>query len=406
MQLSALPYHVKVKDHFYNQSKTWQFFASAKTKAGQLLDFKAELLKNSYKFDPAIDKTIYEKVNLVKEKLGLEHLPVTVYQAQYTDELNASIVYLNNEAHIVFSGKIIQLLSEEELVAVLAHEVTHIKLYSMLNGDMEVADRIITSIANNHNSEASYYETARLFKLYTEIFCDRGAFTVVGNTAPVITSLVKIATGLDNINAESYINQADEIFSIDEASSQAKAISHPENFIRAKAIDLWSKKNIEAEEEIIKMIEGVAQLDQLDFFKQQELTKVTKNFLQLYLKPKWFQTSMVIGLAKQYFTDFSWKEDAILTPKMIEEIAIAHNSVKEYLGYILLDFCLLDPTLEEIPMGWAFQFSEDVQLKEIFDTIIKKELKYSDKKLQQHKAKMLAAYYEVKESEAEQIYER
>ncbi|MEO6455373.1 MAG: M48 family metalloprotease, partial [Ginsengibacter sp.] len=269
MQLSALPYHAKVKDHFYNQSKTWQFFASAKTKEGQLVEFKAELLKNSYKFDPAIDKSIYEKVNLAKDKLGLESLPVTVYQAQYTDELNASIVYLNNEAHIVFSGKIIQLLSQEELVAVLAHELTHIKLYSMLNGDMEVADRIITSIANNHNSEASYYETARLFKLYTEIFCDRGAFIAVGNTAPVITSLVKIATGLDNINAESYIKQAEEIFSIDGASSQAKAVSHPENFIRAKAIDLWSKKNKDAEEEIIKMIEGVAQLDQLDIFKQE-----------------------------------------------------------------------------------------------------------------------------------------
>ena len=89
MQLSALPYHAKVKDHFYIQTKTWQFFASAKTKESQLLEFKAELLKNSYKFDSAIDKTIYEKVNLVKEKLRLENLPVTVYQAQYTEELNA-----------------------------------------------------------------------------------------------------------------------------------------------------------------------------------------------------------------------------------------------------------------------------------------------------------------------------
>ncbi|MEO6452621.1 MAG: peptidase M48, partial [Ginsengibacter sp.] len=177
------------------------------------------------------------------------------------------------------------------------------------------------------------------------------------------------------------------------------------NFIRAKAIDLWSKKNKDAEEEIIKMIEGVAQLDQLDIFKQEELAKFTKNFLQLYLKPKWFQTSMVIGLAKQYFADFSWKEDAVIIPKIIEEVTNAHNSVKDYLGYILLDFCLLDPTLEEIPMGWAFQFSEDVQLKEVFNDIVKKELKYSDKKLQQHKAKMLAAYYEVKESEVEQIYE-
>jgi hypothetical protein len=405
MELSAIPYHIKVKDHFFQQSKTWQFFASAKTKADQLVLFKTELLKNTYKFNQETDTALYYKVNTVKEKLGLQNLPVTIYQAQYTDELNASIVYLENEAQIVFSGRIMQLLNEDELLAVLAHELTHIKLYSMLGGDMETADRIITSIANNFNSEASYFETARLFRLYTEIFCDRGAFAVLGNTAPVITSLVKLATGLDHVNAESYVKQAEEIFSVAGAGSQANAVSHPENFIRAKAIDLWSKKNKEAEDEIIKMIEGTVHLDQLDIFKQKELSNLTRTFLQLYLKPKWFQTSMVTGLAKQYFADFSWKEDAKISDTTINRINGADASVREYFAYVLLDFCLLDPNLENIPLGWAFQFAEDMQLKDVFDNIIRKELKFSDKKLQQHKAKTLAAYYEVKENQSEQIYE-
>ena len=122
-----------------------------------------------------MNTSIYDKVNIAKEKLALQDLPVTVYQAQYTDELNASIVYLDKEAHIVFSGPVTKLFDEEELLAVLSHELTHVKLYSMLDGELEVADRIITAIANHNNSEASYYETARLFRLYTEIFCDRGA---------------------------------------------------------------------------------------------------------------------------------------------------------------------------------------------------------------------------------------
>ena len=95
----------------------------------------------------------------------------------------------------------------------------------------------------------------------------------------------------------------------------------------------------------------------------------------------------------------------LLTEKLIGTLANAHSSVKDYLGYVLLDFALVDSTLEEIPAGWAFQFAEDAQLKETYDAIVKKELKLSDKKLQQHKQKMLAAYYEVKENEAEQIYE-
>lgn len=402
--LTVLSYHQKVKDHFKQQSKTWDYFATTKNKEDQLLQFKTELLKNTYKFDPATEHFIYDKVKIVKEKLDLQNLPATVYQAQYTDELNASIVYLSNEAHIVFSGPITKLLDEEELLAVLAHELTHIKLYSMLDGHLEVADRIITAIANNYSSEASYFETARLFRLYTEIFCDRGAYTVLEKTGPVITSLVKVSTGLDKVNAESYVKQADEIFSAN-TTTKTSGVSHPENFIRAKAIQLWHDKKEVAEEEIIRMIEGISDLDQLDIFRQKELTQLTRNFLQLFLKPKWFQSTMVISQAKQYFPDFTWDEKAVLNEKLIETIGSAHQSVKDYLGYILLDFALVDKTLEEIPSGWAFQFAEDMQLRDSYDTIIKKELKLSDKKLHQHKQKMLSAYYEVKENESEQIYE-
>ena len=402
--LSALSYHKKVKDHFRQQLKTWDYFAGTKNKEDQLQQFKTELLKNTYKFDPATESFIYDKLNVAKEKLDLQNLPITVYQAQYTDELNASIVYLNNEAHIVFSGPITKLLDEEELLAVLAHELTHIKLYSMLDGELEVADRIITAIANNYNSDASYFETARLFRLYTEIFCDRGAYTVLEKTSPVISSLVKATTGLDKVNADSYVKQADEIFSADN-SIKAATVSHPENFIRAKAIHLWHEKKEAAEEEIIKMIEGISDLDQLDIFRQTELMQLTRRFLQLFLKPKWFQSTMIISLAKQYFADFAWDEKALLDEKLIETISKSHQSVKDYLSYILLDFALADASLEEIPSGWTFQFAEDMQLKDGYDSIIKKELRLSDKKLQQHKQKTLNAYYEVKENEGEQIYE-
>ena len=402
--LQSLPYHQKVREHFKSQPKTWDYFTVEKNKEGQLEQFKSELLKNTYKFDPTVDNFIYDKLTIAKEKLDLQNLPVTVYQAQYTDELNATIVYLNGEAHIVFSGPITKLLDDEELLAVLAHELTHIKLYSMLDGDVEVADRIITAIANNHNSDASYYETARLFRLYTEIFCDRGAYKVTGKTAPVITSLVKASTGLDKVNAESYLKQADEIFS---AQSDLKTIgiSHPENFIRARAIELWHQKKELAEPEIIKMIEGYSNLDQLDIFKQKELANLTRQYLQLFLKPKWFQSTMVISQAKQYFTDFSLDAKAVLDEKTIELLSALHTSVKDYLAYVLLDFVLIDPTMEEIPAGWAIQFAEDAQLKDMYDAILKKEMKFSDKKLQQYKEKMLAAYYEVKENEGEQIYE-
>ncbi|MBP7554732.1 MAG: M48 family metalloprotease [Chitinophagaceae bacterium] len=402
--LTPLPYHRQVRDYFRQQTKTWDYFALAKNKEEQLNEFKTELLKNTYKFDPVADQGIYSKIDLAKNKLGLTELPVTVYQAQYTEELNAAIVYINREAHIVFSGPVITLLTEEELLAVLAHELTHIKLYSLLDGELEIADRIITAIANNHSSEAAYYETARLFRLYTEIFCDRGALLVTGNHEPVITSLVKMSTGLQQVQAEAYLRQADEIFAAD-AKTRSAGISHPENFIRAKAVQLSHNQAAEVEKTVSNMVEHTIELDRLDIFQQQEMAILTRRFLQLFLKPRWIQSPLVISLARQYFADFAWDETAVLDAAFIEKLNDFHSSIKDYLAYVLFDFVIVDPSLDQVPAGWAFQFAEDAQLKEQLDAIVRKEGKLSDKKLQQHKQKSLAAYYAVKENEGEQIYE-
>lgn len=408
----ALPYQLKVRDYFKQQTSTWEFFAAARTREEQLVSFQTELLKNTYQFRRETDTALYEKIDLAREKLGLGALPVTAYQAQYANdpELNASIVYLHQEAHIVFSGPILARLNDAELLAVIAHELTHVRLYTLLDGDLEVADRIITAIANNYNSDPPYYETARLFKLYTEIFCDRGAYAVLGDTGPMITSLVKIATGLSEVNAESYNRQADAVFSA-EPGTQSVMPTHPENFIRTRALRLWHEQQGEAppgeaaEDVICRMIEGKPELDRLDLFTQRELNDLTKLFLQEYLRPKWFQSTLVMGLAREYFpmgkeggagrSENGGGEAGLSEAsreRLLDIITGAHPSIRDYFAYVLLDFVLADPSLEEMPAGRAFEFAEEMQLTAAYDLVYKKELQLSDKKWQQHKQRVHEAY--------------
>jgi hypothetical protein len=428
----ALPYQLKVRDYFKQQASTWEFFAAARTREEQLVSFQTELLKNTYQFRRGTDTALYEKIDLVREKLELGALPVTAYQAQNANdpELNASIVYLHREAHLVFSGPILERLNEAELLAVIAHELTHIRLYTLLEGDLEVADRIITAIANNYNSDPPYYETARLFRLYTEIFCDRGAYAVLGDAGPVITSLVKLATGLSEVNAESYALQAEAVFSA-EPGTQSAMPTHPENFIRARALRLWhEEQGVEgtrdaetrpgAEEGIVRMIEGKPELDRLDLFSQRELNELTALFLQEYLRPKWLQSTLVMGLIREYFPEgielgrgmgteqgsggggagsgvgdrggMGVADGLAGRERLIGIITDAHPSIRDYFAYVLLDFVLADPSLEEMPAGRAFEFAGEMQLTAAYDPIYKKELQLSDKKWQQHKQKVLEAY--------------
>jgi len=399
MLSEPLPYHLKIRDYFKAQSGIWSFFSATRKKEEQLASFKSDLLKNTYQFQPGSDSLLYEKINIIREKLGLGHLTVTAYQAAHSSGMNASIVCLPAEAHMVFSGGVLQLLNEQELSALIAHELAHIKFYSLLDGDLEITDRIITVLAGSPDSSESHYETARLFWLYKEIYCDREAYGVLGEEGPVITMLLKLATGLSVVHAENYIRQAEEIFSGD-GTVQSASLTHPENFIRTRALHLWheQEKGREpltgadrgAEAAITQMIEGVMELDRLDVLAQAALSKMTRELLIGYLGPEWFQTPVVLALARQYFSDLEVgdgakkpdqpKGDVAGSPGELKTfLAGAHHSVREYFAYVLLDLALADPDLEDVPLGHALDLAETLGLSPVFEPIVKKEMTYSDK---------------------------
>jgi hypothetical protein len=369
--LEPLPYHSEVRDYLKSHERElWNWFSSAQAQADYTENLRLELLKATYRLDPEGHPDLHRSLSEAKARLGLD-IPVTLYQAQNSPQLNAALFYMPAQGHIVFSGPAFTLLSPEELKSVIGHELAHYRLWEQDGGEYHIADRLIHAVANDPRAGSSHEQTARRYQLYTEIFADRGSLQVAGDTAPVVASLVKMLTGLSQVSAASYLKQADEIFAA--GTVAAEGVSHPEAFIRARALSLWQQQGKAATPQISSMIEGAASLEDLDLIGQKRLTSATRRLLERLLKPRWFQTPAVLGHARLFFQDFQPANGD--DPGLGDELRLGDAKLRDYLCYVLLDFAKADPELDEVPLAAALELSRQLELDAQFEKLAAKELK-------------------------------
>ncbi len=370
-KLEPLPYHVELRDYLKSRERElWNWFASARAQADYTENLRLELLKATYRLDADGHPELYQGLEEARARLGLD-IPVTLYQAQNSPQLNAALYFIPREGHIVFSGPVLSLLNPEEIKSVIGHELAHYLLWAGHDGDFHVADRLIQAVAADPRAAASHEQTARRFQLYTEIFADRGSYCVTGDVNPVVAGLVKIQTGLAQVSAAGYLKQAREVFSKGDVASAG--VTHPEAYIRAHALVLWQEQGEAAAPEITGMIEGKAALGELDLTGQASLTQKTRRLLECFLQPKWFQTPAVLGHAKLFFDDFR----AAATPNLaiLDELKFSDPKLREYLCYVLLDFVTADPELDELPLAAALEFCRHLEMETPFEKLAAKELK-------------------------------
>ena len=381
LSLEPLPYHRAMVDYLRSEERDlWNWFSSAQARTQYTEALRLGLLKSTYRLDAEGHPDLVKAAEEAKQALGLD-FPLTLYQAQQSSELNAALYFIPGEGHVVLSGSLVNLLSPAELKSVIGHELAHHLLWRLNDGEFFIADRMLQGIAEDPRAEFSHHQSARRFQLYTEIFADRGSLAVTRDIHSVIAGLVKIETGLHQVSAPSYLKQAEEVFTQSKAKTQG--LSHPEMFIRARALRLWSESASNVETEVLAMIEGTSTVEELDLLGQVRSTELIRRFLAQFLRPKWFQTDVVLGHARLFFSDFSpARED---DPGLAAELVSDDPKLHELLGFILMDFVVADSELEDLPLAAAWEWSKKLGFESAFEKILNKELKLKARDLKRLK---------------------
>jgi hypothetical protein len=212
-----------------------------------------------------------------------------------------------------------------------AEQQARMQLYALENGEMEIAGRIVTAIADQAGSDPGYLEMARLFRFYTRIYGDRCAGVVTGEPA----------------DAE-----------------------YP---LRSRVLQLWQEEGEASGPAITRMVEGSRELGRLDIFSQATLRALTRDLIQEYLRPGWVRTPLVTALARGYFADLAWEEgvdehfSAGVRDRLADGLAGAHGSVRDYFAFVVLDLVLADASLEERSAGRARAFAAELRLMDSFE---------------------------------------
>ncbi len=217
------------------EPELWGWMSAAQI-ASQSAAVRNELLRSTYRVDADAHPEIVGPAVIAAKALGVS-VPISVYQSEGESTPNAALIFVPDEAILLLSGPIFELLDVGELTAIMGHELAHFVLWTMDGGDHLVADRIVNAVAND-SFDDSYIETSRLLALSTELFADRGALLACGDLHTSVATLVKVSTGMRSISPVAYLQQAQELLAAD--STASNRVTHPETVLRSAALEDFS----------------------------------------------------------------------------------------------------------------------------------------------------------------------
>lgn len=213
-------------------------------------------ISSTVRLGPNQARSIYQKFEKAAAILDLPELPELYVSSQYT--INALAFGVKKYQIIMFAG-LIDFLTEEELLAVIGHELGHVKCQHMLYKTMAYILRYFGAQALYSLLPAGTATLATIplqlaileWERKAELSCDRAALLVVQDPAVVASALTKLAGGskkiLPELNMDEVLLQAQEyheagdglieqLFKINMLLLQ----THPFPIVRAKEIIDWA----------------------------------------------------------------------------------------------------------------------------------------------------------------------
>ncbi|MGJ7611256.1 MULTISPECIES: SprT-like domain-containing protein [unclassified Variovorax] len=370
--LTALPYQQALAAHLQvHEPEVWRWAASAEAREEHAAAVRAELLRNSYRLDATAHPDLHAHARLAAQRLGVA-ASITLYQAR-DGAMNAAIHFVPGEAHIVLSGPLLERLQGPELQAVLGHELAHYLLWARDGGKYHVVDRLLHATSADPRADASHLHAARRYALYTEAFADRGGCVACGALEPAVSALIKIETGLTQVNVASYLAQAEEICA--DPATQTRGTSHPEVFVRARAMRLWTERQHDAEDWLATALEGPLDLGTLDMLGQQRVSALTRGAIAQLLQRAYLQSEPLLAHARRFFPDFAPPASAMPPPEQVPA------GLHDYLASVLVDFVAADPELDEVTLAAALGLAEALGCAEPLEQRVVKDLRFPKRSL-------------------------
>lgn len=367
-ELAPTGFHRRLCDALVaHEPGLFRWYSSTEYEAERGDRLRLELLRASYRLSPESHERPHRIARDAGAAIGID-VPIALYQLHHGEAANAGLCFANGEAHVVLAGPLLTSLDDLELAALLGHELAHHKLFTLDGGKYRVATELIEAAASHTGAGAAFVEAASRNRRWTEVFADRGAAIAAGAIAPAIACLVKVPSGLAHVSVDDYLAQAREVVAKLGDRDAERSDTHPENAIRALALELWDAVGDGADDEIAKWIDGAIRLETLDIVQQRDIGEHTRALLDRVLAPTWMRTEATLIHARRFFPGYEWATaGAHAMPRS--------TSLDEFVAYVLLDFAVADAALGEVALARALTVAGELGLRDAFVALARKELK-------------------------------